>query len=46
MDVGTLKTLIPILILALTGLIAIVKVKSLAETASRDLKGIQKDRAT
>ena len=43
MDVGTLKTLIPILILALTGLIAIVKVKSLAETASRDLKGIQKD---
>ena len=43
MDVGLLKTLIPVLILAITGLIAIVKVKSLADQSHQDLKGIQKD---
>ena len=43
MDTGLLKTFLPIAILAITGLIAIVKVKSRADQSYQDLKGIQKD---
>ena len=43
MDLGALKIFLPIAILAITGLIAIVKVKSRADQSYQDLKGIQKD---
>mgnify|MGYP003152132224 CR=1 FL=1 len=43
MDIGALKIFLPIAILAITGLIAIVKVKSRADQSYQDLKGIQKD---
>ena len=43
MDIGAIKVFLPIAILALTGLIAIVKVKSRADQSYQDLKGIQKD---
>ena len=43
MDTGLLKTFLPIAILAITGLIALVKVKSRADQSYQDLKGIQKD---
>ena len=43
MDIGALKTFLPIAILALTGLIALVKVKARADQTYQDMVGARKD---
>ena len=43
MDIGALKTFLPIAVLALTGLIALVKVKGRADQTYQDMIGARKD---
>jgi|TARA_R110000787_G_scaffold70654_1_gene157185 septal ring factor EnvC (AmiA/AmiB activator) len=43
MDIGALKTFLPIAILGITGLIALVKVKARADGTYQDMVGVRKD---
>ena len=43
MDLSSLKTILPILLLSITGLIALVKIKAKSDTTATDLMAVIKD---